>query len=127
MPDLQQFLRNLNQAWVEERYDDLLDYFDERVVMLMPESDEVAVGAGPLVESYRQFGSAAVVHAFEIKEITLFEHEAVVMGHLKFTIDYELPHGRFQESGLDVYAIATTGPQPKVIWRTQVRLEREDA
>ncbi len=123
MTNIEQFIRDLNQAWLDGRYDDLYDYYDPAVVMLPPGSDTPVVGIGPLVESYRQFGSSATLHKFDITEITLYSWNNLTMCHLKFEVDYEIESGRFREEGLDIYAINSSGIKPKVVWRTQLALQ----
>lgn len=123
MTDLKQLLRDLNQAWIDQRYDDLSNYFDERVVMLPPGTGEPIVGVESLVESYRQFSAAATIHDLRMEEITIYEHQSMAMAHVKFDIDYEIDDSQFRESGLDICALSTAGAEPRVVWRTQIPLD----
>ncbi|NOZ60333.1 MAG: hypothetical protein GXO74_01490 [Calditrichaeota bacterium] len=123
MTNIEQFIRDLNKAWLDGRYDDLYDYYDNAVVMLPPGSSTPIVGIEPMVESYRKFGSSCTIHKFAIAEITLYSWKKVAMCHLKFEIDYEIKSGRFREEGLEIYAIDTSGAKPKVVWRTQLTLQ----
>lgn len=123
MNDLEQFLRNMNQAWLAERYDELSDYLDDDVVMLPPGQSEPIVGADSLLESYRQFSAAAKIHHFKIEEIRIFEHPSMAMTHLKFSIDYELEENRNRETGLDICAVSTSGTKPSIVWRTVIVLD----
>ena len=120
MADLQQFVTKLNQCWLEQRYEDLSAYFHSDVVMLLPGGATPQVGVVAMIESYRQFGSSATVHQFDTTGIEIYERGPVAMCHLHFSIDYEVESGRFQESGLDVYAIDVSGQDPRIVWRTQL-------
>lgn len=127
MIDLEQFIRDLNQTWQSHRYDDLYDYFHDNVVMLPPNSSKPIVGSESMVQSYRQFGSMGTIHVFEITDLSLHHYSSVTMCHMRFHVDYEIESGRYREDGIDVYAIDTSGPKPKVVWRTQIALVAEDA
>jgi len=127
MTDLKQFVRDLNEAWKNHRYDDLYAYFHEKVVMLPPGGSQPIVGVESMIQSYRQFGSMGTIHAFHILALTLYEFGSITMCHLRFDVDYEIESGRFREKGVEVYAIDASGLQPKVIWRTQLPLNENDA
>lgn len=123
MNKLEQFLRDLNQAWLDQRYDELSDFFAEGIVMLPPGTSEPIVGVESLLESYRQFTAAATIHDFRIDEISLYEYQSMAMAHVKFDIEYEIDGSRHREAGLDICAINTAGEKPRVVWRTQVMLD----
>ena len=90
--------------------------------MLMPGRAQALVGVEPMVASYREFSAMAHVHGFELKQVDLFGFGGVVMCHARFAVDYEIPSGRFQEEGMEIYAVDASGPSPKIIWRTQMAL-----
>ena len=123
MHPIETMIRQMNQAWVEGRFEELGDYFHEEVVMLMPGSPHILRGREPMVASYREFTAMARVHQFAFGEIALFPFGSLTMAHARFSVDYEIPSGRFAEEGMEIYAITTEGPSPKILWRTQVALE----
>ena len=127
MADIDKFVRDLNGAWRDHRYEDLYEYFHTDVVMLAPGSSEPIVGIEPMVQSYRQFESIGTTHAFDIRNLTVYEFGAVSMCHMRFDVDYEMESGRFREEGLEVYAIDTSDTAPKVVWRTQIVMNPSDA
>ncbi len=61
MNDLEQFIRDLNHAWTDSRYDELYGYFHKQAVMLPPGSDRPVIGSEAMVQSCRQFGEMAVL------------------------------------------------------------------
>jgi len=125
MSDIGAFVREMNQNWAEGRFEDLARYFDEQVVMLLPGTGKAMVGVGPMVESYREFCAMAHVHGFEIDEVVTFPFGDAVMCHAHFTVDYEIPSGRFQEEGMEIYLVDTSGPAPRILWRTQSAIAAE--
>lgn len=127
MKDIKKFIRDLTKTWRSFRYDDLYEYFHEKVVMLPPGTNQPIEGIEPMVESYRQFGSMGTIHKFDITDLKLYHYESVAICHMQFEVDYEIESGRFREQGLEVYAIDTSGPKPKIVWRTQVTLDADQA
>jgi hypothetical protein len=127
MSDVKAFVREMNLAWVEGRFEDLGKYFDEQVVMLMPGSTHTLRGVEPMVASYREFCSMARVHRFELLDVALFPFGGLVMCHAHFSVDYEIPSGRFEEEGMEIYAIAASGPSPTILWRTQMPLKAAES
>ena len=87
MTKIKQFIRDLNQAWLDGRYDDFYDYYDPAVVMLPTGAGMPVVGIKPMVESYRKFGSSGTIHKFDITEITLYGWNKMTMCHFKFEVD----------------------------------------
>jgi len=126
MTGIKEFVEGLNQAWMENRYDDLYDYFHNDVVMLQPGSNKSVAGIESMVESYRQFGAVGTIHNFNIADISVYEFESTAVCHVQFDVDYEIEAGRFQERGLEVLAVETASANPKIIWRTQMTLKTEN-
>jgi hypothetical protein len=120
MVDLERFIHDLNSAWLEGRYDDLRRYFHPNVVMLPPGGADLIVGIDPMLESYRRFGSLGTVHSFEILNVGVYPFEKLAVCQMSFTIDYEIEAERFKETGLEVYALDTSGEEPRIVWRTQM-------
>jgi ketosteroid isomerase-like protein len=120
MADLERFVRALNDTWRAGRFVELVRFFHADVVMLPPTGGTPIRGAGPMVESYRQFNEVWTVHDFTITDVQVFGFDPVAICHAHFRIDYELGGARSKEHGIEVYVIDTRGPQPKVVWRTQL-------
>ena len=127
MKELEQFIHNLNETWRSARYENLYEYFHENVVMLPPGTNQPIEGIEQMVESYRQFGSFGTIHEFDITDLKFYHYGSVAMCHMQFKVDYEIETGRFQESGLEIYAIDSSGPKPIIVWRSQVTLNANES
>lgn len=126
MTDIDKFVRDLNTAWGDHRYEDLYEYFHDDVVLLPPGTSEPIVGIDPMVQSYRQFVSMGTIHAFDITDLTVYEYGTLSMCHMRFKVDYEIESGRLREEGLEIYAIDTSAADPRVVWRTQIAIKPSD-
>ena len=120
MADIEQFVRELNKAWQEGRYEELREFYHEDVVLLAPARDELIEGVEKVIQSYRDFGAQATLRLFDITDIRVYDYGSISMCHMRFAIDYELDSVRMREEGLEVYAIDTSGDRPGIVWRTQI-------
>ncbi len=123
--NVKQFIKELTDTWLEERYDDLYEFFHQDVALLPPGSVAPIIGRELVIDSYRQFASVGTVHKFDILEITLHTYEHTTVCDMLFEVDYELDAGRYHERGLEVYVIDTSGPKFNILWRTQFQLSEE--
>jgi len=120
MADLNQFINDLNETWRRKQHKDLHKFFHKDVVMLPPGGSEPIIGVESMVESYIRFDSASTIHEFRTKEIRQFEHGSYTVCHLSFHVDFEVESGRFQEDGMEIYVIDSSGSTPEIVWRTQI-------
>lgn len=127
METTEQFIRNLNDAWINKQFDDLRKYFHDSVVMLPPGATVAITGADNMVESYRQFVDTAKIHAFQTKQISCFNFDSISVCHMPFEIDYEYGGQRSREVGMEVYSIGKFASGLKVVWRTQVPADTNTA
>lgn len=84
-------------------------------------------GIEPLVRSYREFGSMGKIHSFDIIDLAVYEFDVVSICHMRFEVDCEIESGRIREEGLEAYVIDTYGAAPRVVWRTQIATNANDA
>ncbi len=82
MINIDKFVRDLNTAWADHRYEDLCEYFHDDVVMLPPGAGEPIVGIEPMVQSYRRFVSMGTIHSFNITNLTVYEYGTFSMCHM---------------------------------------------
>jgi len=120
MNSVEQFIRNMNAAWLARRYETLYDYFHADVVMIPPGSETPIAGVEPMVQSYRDFGEMGTIHAFKTLEVKVYDYADVCMCHMRYAVDYEIEAGRFSEQGQEIYAVVGAQTDPKIVWRAQV-------
>ncbi|MEO0974227.1 MAG: nuclear transport factor 2 family protein [Pseudomonadota bacterium] len=114
------FVRELNAAWRERRWDDLAQCFDEQVVMLLPFGDETLEGREAMLASYREFVDTAQHIELYIDHMDVRDFGSSAIVHMSFRIEYAIDGEHESTDGLEVYALhADPGRAPRVIWRTQ--------
>lgn len=115
-------VRAINDCWVQGRYDDLQQYFHDGMVLAMPGFEKRIHGAGPILDSYRDFGIKAHIHSFEAGEprIDFLGPGGSAMAATGFAIDYDYDGTRYRETGTDLLAFAKIDGEWRVWWRTVV-------
>lgn len=120
--DLVRLISEMNQAWLDGRFDELSRYFTPDVIMLLPGSKQTIQGVENMINSYKAFTQNATVHQFKIENLTLFEHEGFDIVHGEFDVEYEFNGKKAQGKFLEIYVVAHVRGQLKIAWRTQKEL-----
>ena len=116
---------SLNEAWRAGRFEELETFYHPDVILLPTDAGIPIAGRAAVVASYREFAEAATLHDFEITSLDCYPFDGATVCHMRFEIEYEIEHGRYRESGLEVYVV-TIGPdaaRPVIAWRSQAVLE----
>ena len=110
----------LNEAWQAGNWDKVGEFYHPDAVLLPPDTGEPIVGRTAILETYRQFASAARLIAFEIEDLTVFSYPGTSMVHMSFAAEYELEGTGFEDRGLEIYAVDTASS--RIVWRNQIIL-----
>lgn len=140
---VEQFLQNLNDAWLTRDYAALKRFYDDDVVLLPPDAGEPLLGRDAMLATYEDFHSACEVVAFTVTDQSSWAFRPAASAvttvvHMRFAIDYRFSQApprdaekdnnrdpQFQsEQGMDVYTLVQTTPEsaPKIVWRAQFTL-----
>ena len=127
--NVEQFLQQLNEAWLAQDYDALTPMYDPDVVLLPPDAGEPIEGRAAVRSAYEDFHSACTVDRFAVTGVSSWSYASgpgdVTKAHMRFDIDYQLRSNAqtFCEQGLEVYTLLSepnTGP--RIVWRAQFTL-----
>jgi len=117
---VENIIRQLNEYWLRGDYEALAGLFHDDAVLLPPNSQRPIVGRAAIIDGYRRFGEIGDIHEFEISAMQTYLFTGAAMCHMHFNIDYAINERRFEESGVEIYALSGAGESWKIIWRTQV-------
>lgn len=122
LQEICRLVKAINDCWVEGGYDELRRYFHDGMLLAMPGFEKRIHGAGPILDSYRDFGTKAHIHSFEADEpqIDFLERGSSAIAATGFTIDYEFDGTRYRETGTDLLAFAKIDGGWRVWWRTVI-------
>jgi len=116
---IRDFIERLNQAWQAGRYDELPAYYHPEVVLLPPDAGAAIRGREAVVASYADFGAAAQLESFEATDIDVFAFESTCSVHMRFAVRYVYDGRRFEDEGVELYTVQTSGARPEIVWRCQ--------
>src|SRR5262245_3447201 len=118
--EVETFVRQLNTTWLESRFDDLHQFFDDEVIMRPPGMKGIMVGREGMVESFRKFMQEAKVHGFTTDAITVDVVSDTAVTNLDFEIDYEYQGERYKERGSEILVWSRRSGSWRIVWRTQL-------
>jgi uncharacterized protein DUF4440 len=115
---IQQIIKNINQAWLMERFEELDQYLHPEVIYVQPKSAGRLEGRAACVSSYRDFVSQATIREYRDgqAQVNLFGSTAVAT--YPFHILYELAGESYRENGYDTLVFAKNEGVWRVVWRT---------
>jgi len=116
--EVKQLIQQLSNTWLEERIDDLPPFFDEQVVLVTPDGDEIN-GREQMIDSFALFMRLATVYHFEIENIDVKLFETTAIARYTFEIDYEISDKRSLESGIETLVLLQGTAGWRIVWRTQ--------
>lgn len=116
------FVRDLNEAWLAGRIEDLYPFFHERVIVVPPGSAEGLVGRNAMVASYRQFAEQATIRRFEELGLGVDVFDKTAIATVRFAIVYELGGQVFDEFGTDLLVMVHGDQGWQIVWRTQLNV-----
>lgn len=114
-----QLVRDLNQAWLDGRIDELQRFFAEDVVTALQEGSRI-VGREAVIASFRRFTERATTHSFEEHELVVDTFKSTAVATLRFRILYEVEGDVFDEIGREYLVLERSADGWRVVWRTQI-------
>ncbi len=118
--ELENIIRKINRAWLDEDYSYLEDIFHDEIVFTNPAGEEPLKGKKDCIESYRQFMSSANVFKFEEQNFNSYSWDSAAVIEYSFFIDYEINDEHFRENGKDIYAFQRRDGEWKAVWRVMM-------
>jgi ketosteroid isomerase-like protein len=112
-------VHELNEAWIDGRYDDIAKFYDPAVVVRAPEEDEPVVGVDAIVASYRGFMSEVELEGFEARELSVDLLGDTAVARLLFTVRYSVEGELLEEHGVDLMVWQRRDDRWRITWRTQ--------
>ncbi len=111
-------IKSINQAWLQDRVEELQQFFHPDVVMVKPGLSDRVEGRDACIKTYEDFIAHATIREYRESEATvdLFGDTAVAI--YQFHMLYEMTGETFRESGRDLFVFARTGNTWLAVWRT---------
>lgn len=119
MKEIEKLIEQLNDAWLNDKIENMDMFFHKQVVLIEPGTNNRITGREEMIESYREFTESAEVSDFRIKDlmIDLFETTAVAL--YTFRIKYRVESTNYDENGTEILVFHRHNDRWKIIWRNQ--------
>jgi hypothetical protein len=114
-------VRTINDAWTSGRPELMRDALDPDVVFVQPGFAARTEGRDAAIESYREFATSAVVHAYEETELSVDVRGHTAVASYRFEIDYEMKGKRLVETGHDLFVFDRFGTRWRAVWRLVIQ------
>ena len=116
--EIKAIVGKINDAWLNERFDELPQYFDENVVLAHPGFEKRTAGRAPLVESYAEFARTATIHHFNAQQPQVDVAGDTAITTMPWEMRYTYAGQTLEERGWDLLVFSRKGGQWRVVWRT---------
>lgn len=110
-------VRAINAAWTARSPEAMRDVLASDVVFVQPGFNARIEGREAAIESYRDFASTAVVHAYAESELTIDVSGHTATASYRWEIDYETGGTRFVDTGHDLFVFDRVGTRWLAVWR----------
>ena len=117
--EIEKLINRMNDDWMNDRFENLDQYFHNQVVMIQPGTHKKLTGREAMVDSYRKFKEEAEVYEFRIKDfrIDVFEETAIAL--YTFRIKYRIETTNYDEKGLEILVFNRHNDKWQIVWRNQ--------
>jgi len=114
---IETIVRFINEAWTQDRLEDLNRFFHQDMVIIGPDARVAGRGRDACISSYRSFAEAAEIHSFAQNDfrIEAFENTSVVT--YSFSLSYEMDGKIFRDSGRDMFVFTREREDWMAVWR----------
>lgn len=114
---IRQIIKNINQAWLTERFEELEQYFHPDIVFVPPKFAGRVEGRAACIDSFRDFTAQASVREFRDGEPTIDVTGRAAVATYPFHMLYELAGESYREDGYDTFVLGKDESGWRAIWR----------
>lgn len=110
-------IKEINQAWLSGRIDDLNQAFHQDMVIVGPDFQELSRGRAACVKSYRDFLAQAQIIHYRDFEPTIDEWKDIAIATSPWEMTYALGGTRYRETGHDTFVFKREQDRWQAVWR----------
>jgi hypothetical protein len=122
LKEIAQLIEELNDCWVNERLEDLPQFFHRQAVEIRPGTTEKISGQKAIVDNYRDFVEISDVMDFEITDMVIDIFDSTAIALYSFRILYRVETTNYDENVREILVLdrQNKNDQWLVVWRTQL-------
>jgi hypothetical protein len=122
---LWQIVQEINDAWLTNKTEQLINYFHPGVIITGADLHEILGNRDAAIGSYKEFMSNSVVNDYKESDpvINVFGDTAIVS--YQFNIVYVMNEKTYSETGRDLFVFNKENDKWLAVWRTLVNVEEK--
>lgn len=120
---LEQLMKAINEAWLQQQFDRFDLYFHEEIVFNSPDFSRQIKGRDACVQSYRDFMRIATIDFFKTQSPHIDLTGATAVIKVPFEMHFQLNGKQFREKGTDIFVCSYSQNSWRAVWRCMVQLD----
>jgi ketosteroid isomerase-like protein len=120
-------MRQINQAWLGGRLDDLAPMLHPEIVMVLPGFAGSVQGREELLAGFRDFRQNATIQEFREHDHQVDVAGDTAVSTFRYEMVYERSGGRYRCTGRDLWVFQKQGGAWIAVWRAMLAMEENAA
>jgi ketosteroid isomerase-like protein len=116
-------MRQINQAWLGGRVDDLAQWVHPEIVMVFPGFSGRCQGQEVFLAGFQDFCQNATTHEFHEHELQVDVAADTAVVTLRYEMVYERSAARYRATGRDLWVFQLSSGEWLAVWRTMLDLQ----
>lgn len=116
--EIRRVIQEITEAWMNSRFERLVDLFHEDIVTLHPGFQKTERGKTGLIDSYRMFMEKAKVTDFKQSEFGASIWNQTAVACYRYEIAWEMEGSIHRETGHEVFVFTRAEERWLAVWRT---------
>ena len=117
---VERVVEHLFEDWMNERLENLEQYFHKRAVMIEAGTRHRINGIEQIVENYRDFVEDLKIKEYDITNLMVEIFGEIAVAHFGYRMKYRVDNTSFVERNTDILVFRHEGQNWKIVWRTQM-------
>ena len=120
-------MRQINQAWLNGRIEDLVPMVHPEMVMVFPGFAGAVQGREDVLAGFRDFCQNARVHEFHERDHQVNVTGDVAVATFRYDMVYERAGQRSRSTGRDLWVLQKHAGNWIAVWRTMLEVDEQAA
>jgi hypothetical protein len=120
-------MRQINQAWLDGRVEDLAQCVHPDIVMVVPGFSGRCQGRDVFLAGFQDFCQNATTHEFREDDLQVDVAADTAVVSFRYEMIYERSGERYRATGRDLWVFQLTGGEWLAVWRTMLDLQEDAA
>ena len=117
---VERIVEHLFEDWMNERLENLEQYFHNRAVMIEAGTERRIRGMEQVLEQYRDFVEDLEVNQYDINNLMVDLFETTAVAHFSYRMQYRVENTSYDETNTEILVFRKQENNWQIVWRTQM-------